>query len=78
MWERLGIQPNGIPTNDLWIQNGISKYISNTKGKDNLQSFWKGDIWNLEPKGETFTNRSSNNLQRSGDSKGPKVMNLYF
>ncbi|MCC5815039.1 MAG: hypothetical protein JJT78_09805 [Leptospira sp.] len=77
-WKELGIQANEIPTNDLWIENGISKYISNTKGKDNLQAFWKGDLWNLEPKGETFTNRSSNNLQRSGDSKGPKVMNLYF
>ncbi len=62
----------------IWIESGIKKWLPKTRGKDHLQVFWKGQLRNIIPEGETYTYRSLETLVKGGTKKGPKLLNLYF
>lgn len=61
-----------------WDRKGIHYWIQNTRAKDHIQVFWKGELWNIIPLGESYTYRSLETKVKSGKEWGPKILNIYY
>jgi predicted amidohydrolase len=65
-------------TNDIWFYNGANEKIKNTKAIEAIQVFFRGEIFDFDLNGLSYTNRESKYINRVKEDQKAVLLNLYF